>query len=53
MGQPLGLLAFDLLQPDTVDGLTAWGFFGDSYAVNGVHPVLRISMPVRINLKRN
>jgi hypothetical protein len=51
--QPLGLLAFELLQPDTVDGLTSWGFFGDSYTLNAIHPVLRVSLPTRINLKRN
>ena len=52
-GQPLGLLTFELLQPDTIDGLTAWGFFGESFSVNSTHPVLRVSLPARINLKRN
>ena len=52
-GQPLGLLAFDLLQPNTVDGLTAWGAFGESFELNSIHPVLRVSDPVKINLRRN
>ena len=51
--QPLGLLVFDLLQPDTVDGLTSWGFFGESFPIDSIHPVLRVSVPTRINLKRN
>jgi hypothetical protein len=52
-GQPLGLLAFDLLQPDAIDGLTAWGTFGESFELNSIHPVLRVSDPVKINLRRN
>ncbi|MEI8281084.1 MAG: M14 family zinc carboxypeptidase [Armatimonadota bacterium] len=52
-GQPLGLLIFNLLQPDTVDGLTAWGAFGESFEPGTTHPVLRVSLPVKLNLKRN
>ena len=52
-GQPLGLLVFDLLQPDTVDGLTAWGAFGEAFPVDSIHPVLRVSLPVKLKLKIN
>ena len=51
--QPLGLLAFDLLQPDTLDGLTAWGAFGESFPLGSAHPVMRVSRPMKIKLKRN
>lgn len=51
-GQPLGLLVFDLIQPDSVDGLTAWGAFGESFPIDSVHPVLRVSMPVRLKVKK-
>lgn len=51
--QPLGLLAFELLEPDCVDGLTAWGFFGESFPMDSAHPVLRVSLPTKIMLKRN
>jgi hypothetical protein len=50
--QPLGLLVFDLLQPDTVDGLTSWGVFGESFPVESTHPVLRVSTPVKLKLKK-
>ncbi|MBS1703628.1 MAG: hypothetical protein JST12_18340 [Armatimonadetes bacterium] len=53
MAQPLGLLAFELLEPDAVDGLTAWGFFGDTFEENSTHPVLRVSLPIKVNLKGN
>lgn len=52
-GQPLGLLVFDLLQPDSMDGLTAWGAFGEVFPLDSIHPVLRVSLPAKVNLKRN
>ncbi len=39
--QPLGLVAFELLQPNTPDSLTAWNFFGAKFEVGDSHPVLR------------
>lgn len=51
--QPLGILAFEMLEPECVDGLTAWGFFGESFPLNSAHPVLRVSQPTKIILKRN
>ena len=47
-GQPLGLLVFDLLQPDSVDGLTSWGVFGESFPIDSIHPVLRVSLQVKV-----
>jgi hypothetical protein len=46
-------LIFDLLQPDTVDGLTAWGVFGEAFTVGSIHPVLRVSLPVKLKRKIN
>lgn len=43
--QPLGLLAFDLLEPIAADGLTTWGFFGETMQVGQTHPVLRVVWP--------
>lgn len=45
LGQPLGLLAFDLLEPTAGDGLTTWGFFGDPLSAGQLHPVLRVVAP--------
>ena len=53
IGQPLGLLAFELLEPDAIDGLTSWGFFGESFGDNSIHPVLRVSQPAKINVKKS
>lgn len=39
--QPLGIVAFELLQPNTPDSLTAWNFFGAKFEVGEMHPVLR------------
>lgn len=40
LDQPLGRLAFTLLEPRSDDGFTAWGFFDDGVA-EGALPVLR------------
>lgn len=37
--QPLGLLIFQMLEPESPDGATAWGFFGDSIRNGAEHPV--------------
>jgi hypothetical protein len=40
--QPLGLLAFYLLEPEGDDGLLQWGFFEGLVASHSRYPVLRI-----------
>ena len=37
--QPLGILAFHLLEPESLDGLAAWGFLGTGLAVNKPYPI--------------
>jgi hypothetical protein len=45
--QPLGLLAFHILEPESTDGAVAWGFLGDGFAVGGTFPILKATRPVR------
>lgn len=40
--QPLGLLAFHLLEPEMTDGLIAWGFLGETFAPGAVLPVRKL-----------
>jgi len=50
--QPLGIVAFELLQPNTPDSLTAWNFFGPKFAPGDIHPVLRVFELDRIRTRR-
>lgn len=52
-GQPLGLLAFELLEPSAIDGLTTWGYLGESFPLQSNHPVLRVSLPTQVKITRN
>jgi hypothetical protein len=45
-GQPYGLLAFYLLEPESEDGLARWSFFDDVLQVNQAFPVTRITKPM-------
>jgi len=47
VGQPLGRLAFSLLEPRSDDGLTNWNVFDRSLAGAKVFPVLRTSQEFR------
>jgi hypothetical protein len=40
-GQPTGLLIFHMLEPESLDGAIAWGFFGDSFKVGDGAPVTK------------
>jgi len=40
--QPLGVLAFYLLEPESDDGLVTWNFFDTSLRVGGMFPVVRL-----------
>jgi len=46
--QPLGVLAFDLLEPESLDGVTSWGFLGEDLKVGDVYPILKVFVPVRV-----
>ena len=47
-GQPLGLLAFYLLEPENDDGLLSWGFFEGLVGTQSKYPVLRVTRPVTL-----
>lgn len=47
-GQPYGLLAFYLLEPENDDGLLGWGFFEGLAAARSPYPVERITKPATI-----
>jgi hypothetical protein len=47
-GQPYGLLAFYLLEPENDDGLLSWGFFEGLVGAPSKYPVIRITKPVTL-----
>ena len=49
--QPLGLLAFHLLEPLSLDGAAAWGFLGDAVTKPGAYPILEVLTPLRVATK--
>ncbi len=44
-GQPLGLLAVYLLEPQSDDGLVTWNYFDRDLKAGGTYPVLRLPQP--------
>jgi len=47
-GQPFGLLAFYLLEPQSEDGLAQWSFYDGILAAHASFPVIRITKPAVI-----
>jgi hypothetical protein len=47
-GQPYGLLAFYLLEPENDDGLLSWGFFEGLVGAQSKYPVSRITQPITL-----
>jgi hypothetical protein len=47
-GQPFGLLAFYLLEPESEDGLAQWSFFDNILAAHADFPVVRITVPATL-----
>lgn len=45
-GQPYGLLAFYLLEPQSEDGLAQWSFFDGILASHTDFPIMRITKPI-------
>lgn len=41
-GQPLGMLVFEMLEPESLDGATAWEYLAELPVVGGVHPVIKV-----------
>jgi len=50
--QPLGALAFYLLDPESDDGLTTWNFFDEALTVGNPHPVARLMTSRRLPTRR-
>jgi len=46
-GSPLDLVAMQLLEPETDDGLLTWNLFDKALVVGGVAPVARLRAPLR------
>jgi len=47
-GQPYGLLAFYLLEPESEDGLAQWSFFDDILAAHNEFPIRRVTKPMTV-----
>jgi len=47
-GQPYGLLAFYLLEPENDDGLLSWGFLEGLVTAQSAYPVIRLAGPVTL-----
>jgi hypothetical protein len=45
--QPLGVLLFNMLEPESLDGAIAWGFFGTSFTAGESAPVWKLREPIR------
>jgi dipeptidyl-peptidase-4 len=48
-GQPYGLLAFYLLEPESEDGLAQWSFYDGILAARADFPVVRITRPAALH----
>jgi len=46
--QPLGALAFYMLEPECTDGAAAWGFLSQAPAADSVYPIIKVSTPPRV-----
>lgn len=44
--QPLAILAFHILEPESLDGAMAWGFLGESFSAGSAYPVIKVLSPV-------
>jgi hypothetical protein len=47
-GQPYGLLAFYLLEPQSEDGLAQWSFFDNILAAHNDFPITRVTKPMTV-----
>lgn len=46
--QPLGLLAFELLEPESLDGAAAWGYLGEDWTGTKDFPVVKLFGEIRM-----
>ena len=45
--QPLGILIFDLLEPESLDGVAAWGHFGEDWSAIKEFPITKVFSQVK------
>lgn len=45
-GQPTGLLLFHLLEPESLDGVAAWGLFGEGLKADESVPITKVFGPI-------
>lgn len=50
--QPLGVLAFHILEPESIDGATAWGFLGEKFPVGSSYPFDKVVDPPSVVSER-
>jgi hypothetical protein len=50
--QPLGILIFHLLEPESIDGVAAWGFLDPALRAKGRYPVHKCFDQVRVATER-
>jgi hypothetical protein len=46
--QPLGILIFHLLEPESIDGVAAWGFLDSALRVGGRYPIYKCFEQVHV-----
>jgi hypothetical protein len=52
MNQPLGVLIFNLLEPESSDGVVTWNFLSKDPAVGSAYPILKVFEDVRAVTER-
>ncbi len=52
MAQPLGILAFHLLEPESLDGLAGWGLLGENFTVGSAFPIRKVFTPLLVETER-
>lgn len=52
MNQPLGVLIFNMLEPESSDGVTTWGFLSSEPKTGDVHPILKVFGPLNVPTER-
>ncbi|MCF7957366.1 MAG: M14 family metallopeptidase [Phycisphaerae bacterium] len=50
--QPLGILIFHLLEPESIDGVAAWGFLDPDLPAKGHYPIYKCFDQVRVATER-
>lgn len=50
--QPLGILAFSLLEPESTDGVLAWRKMASELAAGSRYPIVKVMTPVRASTVR-